>query len=63
MAEDHMKYMHGTFPSPKNNDKSEHLKKEHNVSTSDSLLKARQEEHSVPPGANSPPMISGHGNR
>lgn len=59
---DHKSYMHKSFPSSKDNDKSDHLRREHNVSHEDSALRDRHEQHSVPPG-DMGGMTSGHGNR
>ena len=60
---DQKSYMHNSFPGPKDNEHTAHLKHMHNVSTQDPALRGRTEQHSVPQGGTPAPFISGHGNR
>lgn len=50
MAESHMAYMHGTFPSSKGHEHGSHLSHEHSVNHHDGMLRKRTEEHSVKGG-------------
>ena len=50
MAESHLNYMHGTFPSAKSNEHGSHLTMHHSTSSHDPMLRGRTEPHSVDGG-------------
>lgn len=58
----HKDYMHGSFPSSKNNEHGSHLNSEHNMTHEDPNIRDRTEAHSVP-GGDAGGFKSGHGNR